>query len=336
MEQLLRNPPLPTSLMASLYMKRTPTYFQEWWTEGRAETEPLTLEVLHTAYPLHCLFPDVDPHPQHSSGAAQNAPPTESSYVPGPPTTVSTPCTKCTNSLDLACRAVVALKNCRLHIEASHQFAEWSASHSQRLSLGCKFLLEEQEKLGRPIEQEDLCLLGGKDYPYGSGVPLDRQTMTYPSEDGINWVLYPYEDTQGPLLSSGAPPAIHSFADGLDQPTLAHYEHCLDEDGFNIQAWSASLPISTRIIPGAVRVDAGVQVPSSTQHVGLPLPWPLPMPPILVDSVSQNVIMAPVGEDVEMYMIQSPTPTDISSRGLSDRSTSTLHLYMLASCIKSR
>jgi len=317
MEQLLRNPPLPTSPTASLYLKRPPKYFQEWWTEGGGDTEPLTLEALHVAHQLH-LVPPVDAHPQHPAGAAHNAPSRESLYVAAAPTAVGTPCTKCTHSVDIARRAVVALKNCRLHLEASRQFAEWSASHSQRLSLGCKFLLEEQAKLGRPIDREDLHRLGGKDYPYGSGVPLDRQTTTYPSEDGINWALYPYEDTQGPLLSSGAPPSIHSLADVLDQTTPAHYEDCLGEEGFNIQAWSASLPLSTGILPGAARVDAGVQVPCSNHSFGLPPP----IPPASAERPSPDALMAELSEDIVMHTI-SPTPTDISSGGLSDKSIST-------------
>jgi hypothetical protein len=161
------------------------------------------------------------------------------------PVTGTQACTNCLASREIARRAVVALRDCAVHMEASSQFAEWSAGQSQQVIKACRQLCLEHRKIGRPIGLEDLTRLGTKDAPDISGAPGHNQATTYPSADGIDWNLFPYEDTQGPLLS----PAISQIQESMPTPhsppppgDIPSTSQMMDSDGLNIDRWAAAVP----------------------------------------------------------------------------------------------
>jgi len=221
-----------------MFLRPRPKYLNEWWKSGSGEETPLNMELLQVAFSLPEM---VDPIP---STATHVRPMYHSSEVTSPVTGPQA-CTKCLASQEIARCAVVALKDCAVHMEASSQFAEWSAGQSQQVIKACRQLCLEHWKIGRQIGLEDLTRLGTKDTPDISGAPGHNQATTYPSADGIDWNLFPYEDTQGPLLS----PAISQIQESIPTPhdppppcDIPSTSQMMDQDGFNIDRWAAAVP----------------------------------------------------------------------------------------------
>jgi hypothetical protein len=82
------------------------------------------MELLQVAYSLPEM---VDPIP---STTTHVWPIYQSSEVTSPLPGLQA-CTQCIASREIVHRAVVALRNCAVYMEASSQFAEWSAGQSQ-------------------------------------------------------------------------------------------------------------------------------------------------------------------------------------------------------------
>jgi hypothetical protein len=221
-----------------MFLTPRPKYLNEWWKSGSGEETPLNMELLQVAYSPPEL---VDPIPSTATHVRpMHQSPEVISPLPGPQA-----CTQCIASRDIARRAVVALRDCAVHMEASSQFAEWSAGQSQRVIKACRQLSLEHRKIGRRIGMEDLTRLGTKDGPDISGVPGHNQATTYPSADGIDWALFPYEDTQGPLLSQAESQIQESIPSAQDPPPpgdIPSTSQMIEQDGFNIDRWAAAVP----------------------------------------------------------------------------------------------
>jgi hypothetical protein len=221
-----------------MFLCPRPKYLNEWWKSGSGEETPLNMELLQVAYSPPEM---VDPIP---STATHVRPMYQSSAVTSPLTGPQA-CTKCLASWEIARRAVVALRDCAVHMEASSQFAQWSAGQSQRVIKACRQLCLEHRKIGRQIGLEDLTRLGTKDARDISGAPAHNQATTYPSADGIDWNLFPYEDTQGPLLSPAISQRQESIPNHQDPPPpgdIPSTTQMMDQDGFNIDRWAAAVP----------------------------------------------------------------------------------------------
>jgi hypothetical protein len=238
MQQLLHTPPPEPSSRAKMFLRPRRKYIEEWWKSGSGEDTPLNMELLQVAYsPPEVIDPiPLTVTPMRATDRSSDVP----SGLPGPG-----PCSKCNASRAIARRAVVALRDCAVHMEASRQFAEWSAGQSQRVIKACRKLCLEHRRLGHTIGLEDLARLGTKDSHETSGTPGHNQATTYPSADGINWDLFPYEDTQGPLLS----PDISLIQDSLPRSPehpladiIPPTTQFIGEDGVNIDRWAAEVP----------------------------------------------------------------------------------------------
>ena len=118
--------------------------------------------------------------------------------------------------------------------------------------------------------------MGGKDQP-----PLVdnlglNQTTSYPSADGIDWDRFPYEDTQGPLLSSGISQSencIPNIQDTTSASVCPPTDDLVGDDGFHVYLWAAGIPDTLPSAPcpppdpiPRLFINACIQVPST--HTG--------------------------------------------------------------------
>ncbi|KIM35994.1 hypothetical protein M413DRAFT_32037 [Hebeloma cylindrosporum] len=296
MERLLRNPPEHRGQSAVTYPEGQAKFINEWWTEGSDQKEALTMELLHTlCHQPPDLLQDKPPAPREPQPNVRNN------------STKAQQCPNCVKSLGIARRASTALKECLVQQEAFRQFAEWSAAESQRFSLGCKFLYEQARTLGRKVELEDLVKWAPEPSPLPSSMTDPEQT-TYPSEEGIDWDQYPYEDTQGPLLSAdpsqgeqGDPETFSAVVPAPDRPSEDH----IGEDGFIISRWSEMVAApAPALAPGRSSDHIG----HNGTLVGAPASQIAPVDPLPLQEP----------QDVQMGGPLSPVGTEISSTGLSD------------------
>ena len=337
-----------------MFLRPRRTYLNEWWKSGSGEDTPLNMERLQVAYsPLEIM--DAIPLTVTPARATEM----RSEVTSAPPD--STACSKCTASRTIARRAVVALRDCAIHMEASHQFAEWSAGQSQRVIKACRRLCLERRKIGHTIGLEDLARLGAKDTVDISGDPRYNQATTYPSADGINWDLFPYEDTQGPLLSPDISQIHESLPRGLEHAPsviIPSTTGLIGKDGFNIDRWTADVPpilpvplaplnsapsqiaakqVASTQTPVLCFVDASVQVPfvDGPRISSQPLYYEhddLARPSSEVsarndgpyDSVQGRHQLSDTFPDIIMEdAIHTSSGTDVSSAGLSSNSSGT-------------
>jgi hypothetical protein len=212
-------------------------------------------------------------------------------------------------------------------MDASHQFVEWSAGHSQWLIRACRQLCLKHRKLGHKIDLEDLARISTKDQRSPDGEPVPDHATSYPSADGIDWDLFPYEDTQGPLLSPDISRPIDPIPDLPVLPEsviMPSTEALIGEDGFHVDRWVAGvpdvLPPATQlgnVIPPTFR-DTAVQVSFNSgdrlshrpAHAEGPSMHTMENP---ATSATPDIVMA-----VPMH---SCNGTDISSAGLSVHSS---------------
>jgi hypothetical protein len=346
MAQLLQTTPPQPSTREPRVLRLADEHLNEWWTEERGDIAALNMELLQVAYkaPKMMVETQVTANPMHSTISVSGL--TTSRRSAGS-------CSQCTASAEIARRAMVALKDCALHMEASRQFAEWSTGQSQRLIQACRQLCLEQRKMGNKLGLQDLERLGGKDPTESFGGPEHDQATTYPSADGIDWALFSNEDTQGPLLSphsSGAAEALADCSPPAPEP-LYSTEGLIGQDGFNIERWAAgipemliphcpSVPIPVRLGENVPRhqdiilppcVDAFVKVPSAggrnlshlptlpnAGQVLLTNTQPTPKggaPHISSDSVADPLIQS-IPEIDMADTSQSPMGANVSSGGL--------------------
>jgi hypothetical protein len=114
-----------------------------------------------------------------------------------------------------------------------------------------------------------------KDPQNPAGAPVQDHTTSHPSANSIDWDMFPYEDTQGPLLSpviSGPIDSIPDLPAKPDSVIMTTTEALIDKDGFHINCWVAGdpdvLPPATHTlcdgIPSYFR-DAAMQVSLATK-----------------------------------------------------------------------
>jgi len=162
---------------------------------------------------------------------------------------------------------------------------------------------------------------------------LDHKT-SYPSADGIDWNLFPYEDTQGPMLSpegSRRAGKIEKHPPQNSSTSVRGNEVLIGDEGFHIDRWMAGVPGSVPEVvldgpqpPSSSRprsfLDASVQVspPSPPQHHRHP---PVPGPSFITarpEVITPDIVMVDGSHSRNGTVVSSTGLSELSSGGNHD------------------
>ena len=136
MIKLLNTSPAQGSSRAATFLQCPETYMNDWWMAGSGEITVLNIELLQVAYSALELK-----HPRLPTSTPTIS---TNSIIGGNRIAGGGSCSTCKESRAIAHHVVVTLKYCAVHIDATHQFTEWSTGQSQCLIWACWQLCLEQ------------------------------------------------------------------------------------------------------------------------------------------------------------------------------------------------
>ncbi|KDR66958.1 hypothetical protein GALMADRAFT_147597 [Galerina marginata CBS 339.88] len=187
-------------------------------------------------------------------------------------------------------------------------------------------IANQAEQVNRALEKKDIrqMALGRQESP-ADPPPSRPNSMDYPQADGINWEMFPCEDSQGPLLSN---PSESVHWETIDHPpnhsaaTAVPYNMpvdimLLDTGGFDVGLWAVSVYAAGDYPPEPNVEDAAVQTsPFSDATTQFPLPPPDHLQPAAMQEESNFLFLRHVPFHTPTYVsttTQFPSPTSAAS-----------------------